>query len=377
MAIDPRIKSAGNLATEAFQYLNKLQKGEKRILKTGQDFIDCHIDGLLPSDTILYAAGSGVGKTKLLFDTLDKILSPEINPNAEKFVSLEYQLEMKFLNKILRDTNNLTKKKKAEILKSEFSDEEKEIIKRYYEGLQDNRRFVCEETITAEDFFLMTEGFCEEHRDKEGIIVSIDHLLLLKKKAPNEDTLEILTSYINVLRKKFSNIYFILLSQFNRSSLAVIKDRDNAMTPTAGMIYGSSHFEFLSSYIVCIVDAFKLGVNEYLKVNSERYDWLEDYMTGEDSKGKVSFNTLGNMFYFVLKTRESDTPYKNLFIRKQDLTVDQVEKLKQTVDVESIRVNAPIFEKPNFDFKEKPLPTPSLNEAFGVINKSTENDSPF
>ena len=83
MQLDPRIKRAGQLATEAFQYLNQLQKGDKQLLKTGDEAIDCHINGLLPSDCILYSANSGVGKTKMLFDTLDQILDEKINPNAK------------------------------------------------------------------------------------------------------------------------------------------------------------------------------------------------------------------------------------------------------------------------------------------------------
>ena len=78
MQLDSRIKRAGQLATEAFSYLNKLQSGDKQLLRTGDEAIDCHITGLLPSDCILYAANSGVGKTKKLFDTLDQILDEKV-----------------------------------------------------------------------------------------------------------------------------------------------------------------------------------------------------------------------------------------------------------------------------------------------------------
>jgi len=120
--IDSRIKNAGSLAKESFSYLTDLQKGDRSIIKSGQDFIDCHIQGLLPSDVIVYAANSGVGKTKLLFDTLDLILDEKVNPEASEIVSLEYSLEMKFLNRILRDTNKRTGKKKSDILQGRKRD---------------------------------------------------------------------------------------------------------------------------------------------------------------------------------------------------------------------------------------------------------------
>lgn len=363
LKLDYRIKRAGQLAKETFSYLNKLQKGEKALLKTGEEAIDCHINGLLPSDCILYAANSGVGKTKKLFDVLDQILDERINKNAKNIKTLEYQLEMKFLNRILRDTNKLTNKKKSRILTEEFTQEEQEIVRRYYENLQDERRFICEESITTKEFYEMTKTFCEVNKDSDALVICLDHCLLLKKEDKFEDPLEMLTSYINQLRKEFNNVYFILLSQMNRGSLVNIKDRDNSMIPTTAMIYGSSHFEFLCSYISVLVDPFKLGVNSYLKVNPERYDWLSEYMEDEDKKGKVSFHTLGNMFEFILKTRESDSPYKNLFIRKMNLSVEHLDKLKQSVEKKE-DAQTPIFNIPTFE-APPPLPNFDLKDAFG------------
>jgi hypothetical protein len=378
MQLDSRIKRAGQLATEAFSYLNKLQQGDKQLLRTGDEAIDCHITGLLPSDCVLYAANSGVGKTKMLYDTLDQILDEKVNPDAKNIKTLEFQLEMKFLNRILRDTNKLTSKKKSEILTNEFTEEEKEVVKKYYESLQDDRRYICEESVTVKEFYEMTKTFCELNKESSALVICIDHCLLLKKDDAFQDPLEALTSYINQLRKEFKNVYFLLLSQMNRGSLVNIKDRDNSMIPTTAMIYGSSHFEFLCSYIVVLVDPFKLGVNSYLKVNPDRYEWLKDDMQDEDKNGKVSFNTLSNMFKFVLKTRESDHPYKNLFIKKMELTAEQFEKMKQSVEVktELSSFSTPIFNSTPV-FEPIPIEPASLNDAFGVSFQDSKKDEPF
>jgi len=376
MQLDSRIKRAGQLATEAFTYLNKLQQGDKQLLRTGDEAIDCHITGLLPSDCVLYAANSGVGKTKMLYDTLDQILDEKVNPDAKNIKTLEFQLEMKFLNRILRDTNKLTSKKKSEILTNEFTEEEKEVVKKYYESLQDDRRYICEESVTVKEFYEMTKTFCELNKDSSALVICIDHCLLLKKDDAFQDPLEALTSYINQLRKEFKNVYFLLLSQMNRGSLVNIKDRDNSMIPTTAMIYGSSHFEFLCSYIVVLVDPFRLGVNSYLKVNPDRYEWLKDEMQDEDKNGKVSFNTLSNMFKFVLKTRESDHPYKNLFIKKMELTAEQFEKMKQSVEV---KTDIPTFSTPIFNStpvfeKEAPINLNAFEPSFKDLQGE---DSPF
>ena len=377
MQLDSRIKRAGQLATEAFSYLNKLQQGDKQLLRTGDEAIDCHITGLLPSDCVLYAANSGVGKTKMLYDTLDQILDEKVNPDAKNIKTLEFQLEMKFLNRILRDTNKLTSKKKSEILTNEFTEEEKEVVKKYYESLQDDRRYICEESVTVKEFYEMTKTFCELNKESSALVICIDHCLLLKKDDAFQDPLEALTSYINQLRKEFKNVYFLLLSQMNRGSLVNIKDRDNSMIPTTAMIYGSSHFEFLCSYIVVLVDPFRLGVNSYLKVNPDRYEWLKDDMQDEDKNGKVSFNTLSNMFKFVLKTRESDHPYKNLFIKKMELTAEQFEKMKQSVEV---KTDVPSFSTPIFNStpvfeKEAPINLGKFEPSFESLKNS--ESSPF
>ena len=381
--LDHRIKKAGDLATTAFKYLNKLQTGEKPIVKTGQVFIDTHLQGVLPSDVLLYAGNSGTGKTKLLYDTLDTILDINVNKDAGNFVTLQYELEMKFLNKILRDTNRITGRKKSEILTQEFTDEQKELVKQYYEGLKDNRRFICEDTINTSDFLEMTDKFCSMNADKSAIWVTLDHCLLVQKTSSNEDVAETLTAHINTLRKRYHNVYFILLSQFNRQSMINIKDRDNSMIPTTAMIYGSSHFEFLSSFIVCIVDPFKLGVNQYLKLNPDRYDWLKEYFGDEDKQGKVSLNTLGNQFIWTLKTRESDEPYKNLHIRKLDITSEQLEKMKQSVEVKET-TQTPSFSIPIFNATEekkvsdivKPIAFEDLGNIFGSSDDE-DNDNPF
>ena len=374
MQLDSRIKRAGQLATEAFSYLNKLQQGEKQLLRTGDESIDCHITGLLPSDCVLYAANSGVGKTKMLYDTLDQILDEKVNPDAKNIKTLEFQLEMKFLNRILRDTNKITSKKKSEILTNEFTEEEKEVVKKYYESLQDDRRYICEESVTVKEFYEMTHTFCEINKNSSALVICIDHCLLLKKDDTFQDPLEALTSYINQLRKEFKNVYFLLLSQMNRGSLVNIKDKDNSMIPTTAMIYGSSHFEFLCSYIVVLVDPFRLGINSYLKVNPDRYEWLKENMQDADKNGKVSFDTLGNMFKFVLKTRESDHPYKNLFIKKMELTNEQFEKMKQSVVVES----TPSFTTPLFNTPpvfEKEISLASFEPSFSSLKD--QKNSPF
>ena len=353
--LDRRIKSAGDLATQAFEELSEIQKGIKNLARTGKDFIDSHIGGMLPSDVVLIGAPSGVGKTQMMYDIFEKYLDEDVNKNSNNYVTLEFSLEMLFLSKILRETHSLLKKKKSEILSSTFTEEERELVKAYYKSLKDGRRFLVEESVTTKDFYDICRNFCEVHKDKEKILIGIDHILLVQKDEKTEDPLERLATHINTLRKEFSNINFILLSQLNRSYLTNVAERSNLMIPTVSTIYGSSHFEFLASFIYVLINPFKMGVNEYLKVSENRYEHLKEYATEPDAKGRVSFNTLGNLFIHTLKTRESDNPYLNLHIQKMNLSEEQLGKMRQEqednkkTDAKDIIGNIPTFTPPVVD----------------------------
>lgn len=384
ITLDSRIRKVGEAAKEAFVELNKIQQKEKLILKTGEEMIDCHIGGMLVGDCILLAGAPSAGKSETLYRMIEKIMSKEVNPFADNFVSLEFSMEMRMLNKLLRSTHNILGKKKSDILFEPFNKEESLKVKEYYENLQDERRFVVQAPVTPEEFYKMTRDFCLLNVSKEAILLSADHLLLFSG-SDKQSVLEKVSEYINLLKLEFNNVYFILLSQLNRSYNAVIKSKSNDMIPNNSLIFGSSFMEQLASYIVIITNPFKQSIDQYLKVNKNKYDYLDEFFGEEDKNERVSFTTTGNLFFFVTKTRESDNPWRDLFIKKLNLTEEQLNKMKQSIVSDS---NSSSFTPPTFTstpiFEAKPEFTPSipspnfdLNSAFGTGDKDELDDKPF
>ena len=374
--MDSRIQNVGEMAKEAFIELNKIQTGKHKILKTGIIEIDSHIGGLLPGDICTICSKSGGGKSHKLYEVLDNMLDVSVNKDADDYVSLEYSFEMKMLNKIVRKTHSILGKKKSNILKDSFTEEEQQKMREYNKSLQDKRRFVCQEPVSVDDFYEMTRDFCKEYKDKKAIIVSTDHMLLYVD-SDKQKAVERATDMVNKLKLEFKNVYFILISQTNRSNnLTLAKDRDNSIIPNNSWLFASSFIEMVSSYIIIMVNPFKEGINEFLKFNPERYDYLSQHFTGVlDKNSKESFNTVGKNFIFVTKTRESDEPYKNLFIENMNFSDEVLAKMKQ--EAEERKVVAPtLTPPPTFDLTI----TPSLilneysspSDAFG-----DDDEKPF
>ena len=373
--MDSRIQNVGEMAKEAFIELNKIQTGKHKILKTGIIEIDSHIGGLLPGDICTICSKSGGGKSHKLYEVLDNMLDVSVNKDADDYVSLEYSFEMKMLNKIVRKTHSILGKKKSSILKDSFTEEEQQKMREYNKSLQDKRRFVCQEPVSVDDFYEMTRDFCKEYKDKKAIIVSTDHMLLYVD-SDKQKAVERATDMVNKLKLEFKNVYFILISQTNRSNnLTLAKDRDNSIIPNNSWLFASSFIEMVSSYIIIMVNPFKEGINEFLKFHPERYDYLSQHFTGVlDKNNKESFNTVGKNFIFVTKTRESDEPYKNLFIEDMNLSDEVLAKMKQ--EAEERKVVAPtLTPPPTFDLTSQTPPLTeysSPSDAFG-----DDDEKPF
>lgn len=319
------IKTGAELSKEALQELNKFQKGDRKLLKTGRKYIDSHLGGILPRSGVLIGAKSGNGKTVEYQRVMKGILE-----NQQDVVILNFMLEMSFLDMTIRDIHVLTKKKKSKIISETLTDEEKEIVRQYHEGMKDGRQFYVQEDVTADEFYNITREFCLQNKDKQYCVVGLDHLILVG----GDNALSKMARYTNKLRKEFPNFYFIYLSQLNRSDYGTTAERSNSMVPTTSLVYGSSEMEFLVSLVVIISNPFKQGVLEYMKFKPERYEEYSKFYSDVDTKGFVSFNTIGNMFYHVCKIRESDNIYDNLYVEQMELNEQEFLKMKQEAEKE-------------------------------------------
>lgn len=368
MAIQP-LKIA---ASKARKILKKYQSGELTPIKTGREWLDEVFGGLMPMDIVTIAGMSGGGKSFELQRVKNFVMDVNNNPKALDFVWLSNSLEMKIISTLIRDINLITKKSKKKILTEEFTDEEKQLVNDYFKNSTDGRYYLNEEAVTPEVFEKETREFLQLHVDKEAVLIDIDHIALQRDKNGNKKaTVDEITEIINRLKKEFPNSYWILLSQLNRNILERIREKDNQAMPNRGDVFQSDSMFFISDYLYVTHNPNRLGISEFSKVNPEVYDYLAEHFT-EEIKGKVSFNTTGKIFYIILKMREADIFYKDIYI--EDIEFEGKEKYEEPkVD---LLAAAPMFKPKPIDLTFNVVGEPKL-EPLGDIwdNHDTKTES--
>jgi len=325
------IQRTNTLIQAQAHVLKKYQTGEIRIVKTGRPHIDATLSGLLPGDIVVIAGASGAGKTFELQTLRENIMSTELNPDANDYVFLDYSFEMKLFNLILRGISRILNKNKKDVLLKEFEPHEGPLVTRYVKTLMDKRFYIEENPCTPSHFLTETRIFLEERRDKRAVFVSIDHMGLFKSDADKKSGIDKVVEDINLLKREFDNVYFILLSQLNRAILSRIKEKSIESMPNRGDVYQSDTMFQIADYLIVVQNPHRLGITEYSRVNPRLYESLEQFFSeGTGISKKVSFDTLGNIFFHVLKVREGEVVFQDIFIEpieSENLTLYKTEKI--------------------------------------------------
>lgn len=370
------IKPLKSVANKAYSTLHKYQSGELTPIKTGREWLDEIFGGLLPMDIVTIAGASGGGKSFELQRIKNFIMNKENNSNADKYVWVSNSLEMRMISNIIRDLNITLKKSKKKILTEKFTDEEKKLVEDYYNNSTDERFFINEEASLAEQFESDMRAFLRLHVDKEAVFVDIDHIALQRDKNGNKKlTVDEMVEAINRLKKEFPNTYWFILSQLNRNILDRIREKDIMSMPNRGDVFQSDSMFFISDYLYVCHNPHRLGINQFSKVNIEIYDYLAKHLT-EENKGKASFDTVGKIFYIILKMREAEIFYKDIYI--EDIEIEGKEKYREPVENYSIEdLSTPKFEpKPIDRTEQKVFVNPNIFDNREPLNNE-EDDRPF
>ena len=372
-----------SVAKKSYETLAKYQSGELTPIQTGREWLDEIFGGLMPMDIVTIAGMSGGGKSFELQRIKNFVMDVGNNPKAKDFIWLDNSLEMKMISNIIRDLNLKLKKSKKKILTEEFTPEEKLLVNDYYKNSTDSRYYINEEAVIPSQFEQETRVFLELHKDAEAVFISIDHIALQRDKNGNKKaTVDEIVEAINRMKKDYPNSYWILLSQLNRNILDRIREKDIAAMPNRGDVFQSDSMFFISDYLYVCHNPHRLGINQFSKVNMEIYDYLEKHFL-EENKGKVSFDTVGKIFYIVLKMREAEILYRDIYI--EEIDIEGKEKYKDHEEKYSVEdLSTPKFEPRPIDnsSEKKSFQLPDdiwdkHDEKEQNVNPENNDDLPF
>lgn len=353
------IKPLEEVLLETIGTIGKYQRGELKQIKTNRPWLD-HQGGVTPKSIITVCGSSFGGKSVELESLKDDIMNVDINPSAKNYLWLSNAYEMTNFATVLRDIKKITKREIKDILGGEFTEEEKEILSKYREKRTDGRFFVNQVPQTAKDFLKSIDDFLSNHADKELVVLDLDHIGLVRasndnKKLAVDDVIE----GLNELKNKYNNFLVVLICQLNRGILSRVKERSNECAIRRDDLFQSDVVYQTSDYVYGLQNANYMNIEEYRKINPEKYPHLSHRFTQEDSKGKVSLITSGCIFVEVLKDRTAPIGYVDLY------AIEIAPMEKQTV-----KTSTPTFTSiPTFNSTslfEPPAPTPifNLKDAF-------------
>lgn len=323
------IKTAKQVVNLAVRKIMKFQSGEEKPLTTRfKHFNDSLLGGIYPGSIITICGTSGSGKSYFLQQLEEDIMDAEMNQNAldedknpyNDTVLLRCNWEMTVFKLTLRRLKaQLNKTIRSILSPQEITEDSRAKYKEVFDEERHHNIFYLEEPCDPNQFLTEVDAFCKDHIDRKHIVVTVDHIALVrdmfgsKKKAMDQ-----LVESINILKKRYNNLSFILLSQLNRE----IESRTNPKeaAPVRSDLYNTDTIYQISDIVIVRHNPYKMRLFEkYMVFPVGDYMYLEEFFEEKSLKGTKwrSFYTKNLIFYHYLKLRDSDDSdfiVKDIFI---------------------------------------------------------------
>lgn len=298
--------SSRNIVSSAVELIRQYQSGELLPARTGYNYLDrvC-MGGLYPKDIVAIGGRSGSGKSYFMQQILDAVMDKRINPQADDYVLVRCEFEMTPKDLIVRQIANKLGRQIEDVLTKELTGADLEIANNVINSFDDSRIFYVPFPVSIEEFsrnFRRRIFENEAFRKKKLILVSIDHIALIKRMGGDlKSTLDRFLAEINEMKLEYDNVCFLLSSQLNRN-IESRKDNPNNHAPIKSDFYASDELAQYASVMVAVHNPYDLGLDKYMAFSENRYEWLNRFK----HESKKSFKTRGLIFHHVLKIRQGD-----------------------------------------------------------------------
>lgn len=203
---------------KGLDYIQGRKEGTiKSILTPWEAFNNAGMNGIEWNTITVLAGRPGSGKT-LISDQITREAF-ELNPDQE-FAVLDCEWEMLPRTMAIREMSAALKLSMRDLNSAHcpLGEAEFEAARRYCDSKSHLPIYMIESPRTVPQFERLVEAFCDQHPDKK-VLVRIDHSVLFKKDATEQDkfdTLHNLGEALTRMKKKLP-VLFIVLSQLNRN----------------------------------------------------------------------------------------------------------------------------------------------------------------
>lgn len=300
-------KTSKQVMEEAYENILKYRRGELIPAKTGYDYIDeALLGGIFPQHAIAIGARPSVGKSYVAQKILENVMNPMINPQAEDYFLVNCEFEMNPQDLLLRRMSQDMKKRAPEILRRQDSNTVEEMRMeemRMFEILQGeirNNIIYIDAPCTVKEFEAAVYHIATKHKDKRLIIFKVDHIALIKRMGLDpKSAIDDLVAVMNEAKLVYKNIFFLIISQFNREIEGRIKSPQE-QPPRLSDFYQSDTLGQLCTLMIGLHNPRRYGLDKYMIFGKDWYQTLDRFKT----ENKTSFRTAGLVFHHILKVRQ-------------------------------------------------------------------------
>ncbi len=304
------IKTSKEVILDASREIAKYQSGELRPIKTRHSHFNQNtMGGIFPGMIIVIAGIAQMGKTFFLDEIEADFFDDKLNPKNDGHILLRCNWEMTVKNLLTNRLKSELKISKKDILFNKpTSPKFREIVEK---EMNPNIHYLPDPT-SPDIWYKEVQEFAAKFRGKDHILVTLDHLALVEAGILKKG-IDTLLGYANKLKKEFSNISFIFISQLNRD----IEYRTDIrfLAPVRSDLYASDAIYHIADIILVKHIPYLLGWEKYMHIQTVDYKHLKKFMNNPHSTHS-NFRTKNHIFYHYLKIRDFEDYMQRLHIEK-------------------------------------------------------------
>lgn len=376
--IDKLFEGSNSEVLEAHTNIVNLQKNKDLIVRTGISWIDDNISAGLNGKMVFLGARPQGGKTYNCSQVVNNLLDEKINPSNIRV--LKNNLEMRTEDLLMREISLKLKKSPKEILKSEYTEEERPVVKSVVKAFENRRVLHNSVMLRGEEYRYFLTKFIsksvEDYGEDVKCVILTDHIHVYA----NKDVIDEILGIQNDVKMAHKNVSFINYFQLNRETEDLWRDTKEKkanpknMLPSSKNIYQTDKLQQFSDLTVAMVIPQVYDMDAYASLNTVYNKNLEGHYLNTDSDGDYKrLKGRNRIYYNIIKRRMVDDfndPKVFCDILNPNYE-DQAEKImSESAKATTVKFEAP----PKFD------PVSTLNPNSNAINKASwgnDNNEPF